>query len=336
MTLELLPRTPYRAPTSSSAAHEAYLRGRFFWNTRTEAGLRRGLSYFERAVAEDDQYALAHVGVADAYILLTNYGAVAPNEALPRAIDAAERALAIEPGLAEAAMSRAWARWVYELDWDEASVELPKAIERSPSHSFSYQLYASYLAALGRHDDAIEEMRRARELDPFSLVINAVLAWHHFLAHEPELAVEQSLRTLEMDAEFSRAYSYLGWAHLQRSNVEDGVAALERSRQLVGTSLARTAELAHGYAAAGRVSEARQLLSELERAARELYVPADLIAKIHLALGDDDAAVRWLERALADRSVQRVSFNVDPLLDPLRDDARFDAILKRLHIPGSP
>lgn len=336
LALELLPRGAGLKPTTSRIAHEAYLRGRFYWNKRTVEGFKRGLIHFTRAVDEDPDYAFAHVGIADSYIMLANYGAMAPSEALPDAMAAAQRALDIAPDLAEALISKTWSEWMYGLDWDAAEKGFQTAMQLHPGHSFSYQLYASYLGALGRHDEAIREMSRARELDPLSLVINSVLGWHYLLAREPDAAIEQCQRTIEMDPGFSRVHSYLGWAYLQKSRYEDAVLELERSHALFGDSPASAAELAHAYAVAGRQQEAREILGTLEGLAPERYVEAILLAKIQLGLGDKDEAFRWLERAFVDRSVHRVRINVDPLLDPLRDDPRFVEISERFHFPTNP
>ena len=337
LTVELLPARAAalaRRPTESLAAHEAYLKGRYFWNKRTQEGLNKGLAYFQQATELDEGYALAFVGLADSYNMLADYGAMAPKDAFPRAMEAARRALTLDDSLAEAHTSLTWARWVYELDWSAGEQGFQRAIELNPGYAFSYQLHAHYWRALGRHEEALALAKQARELDPLSLIINAVLGWHHYIAREPDLAIEQCRRTIEMDPSFSRVHSYLGWAYLEKAMYSEAITELEKARDLSGASPSRTAELAQGYAVAGRSKEARRLLAELEEFFEQRWVEADLIAKIYAGLGENDEAFKWLEKAYLDRSTELVMLREDPLLDPLRDDARFDDLLSRIGFPS--
>ena len=182
----------------------------------------------------------------------------------------------------------------------------------------------NYLRTQGRHEEALAEAQTARKLDPLSLGL------HYYLARQPDRAIEQCRRTIEMDPSFSRVHSYLGWAYLQKGMYGDAVAELEEARALFGDSPARAAEVAHAYAVAGRTSEARALLVELTELSKQEYVEAELIAKIHIGLGEHNEAFEWLEKAYADRSVDRVQFKIDPLLDPLREDPRFSDLLRRI------
>lgn len=338
LALELLPARRAaleNAPNRSPAAYEAYLKGRYYWNRRTEEELKKGLERFEQAVAIDPDYALAHVGIADSYNMLADYGALAPGEALPQAIVAARRALSLNPDLAEALAAQTWAEWVFNLNWEAAEQGFERAAALNPSYATTYQLYAHYLRTLGRREEALVEAKRARELDPLSLIINAVLGWHYYLARDPDKAIEQCKQTIEIDPNFPRVHSYLGWAYLQKGLAKEAIVEMERARDLFGESPARTAELAHVYAVAGRKADARRLLRELEAISREKYVDADLIAKIHLGLGERDEALEWLESAFSDHSVKRVMLGVDPLLDPLRSERRFQDLLKRSGFPGT-
>ena len=288
------------------------------------------LEYFQQATEIDPNYALAFVGLADSYNMLADYGAMAPKEAFPHAMEAARKALGLDDNLAEAHTSLTWALWVYDLDWARAERGFQRAVELNPSHAFSTQLYAHYWRALGHHDEALLLAKRARELDPLSFIINAVLGWHYYLARQPDLAIEQCVRTIEMDPSFARVHSYLGWAYLEKALYSQAIAELEKARDLYGESPSRMAELAHGYAVAKRSDEARRLLTELEELSEQRYVDAVLIAKVHTGLGEHDVALQWLEKAYADRSPRLVMLKVDPLLDPLRHDLRFDELLKRI------
>lgn len=338
LELELLPNRQAsiaQGRTKNSEAYEAYLKGRYFWNKRTEEGLRKGLEELEGAVSLDPEFPLAHVGIADSYNMLADYGALPPREALPLAKDAALRALALDPELAEAHTALTWAQWVQELDWKEAEKGFLNAIKLNPSYATSYQLYAHMLRCQGRHEEALAQARKARELDPLSLIINAVLGWQLYLARNPDAAVEQSLRTIEMDPNFPRVHSYLGWAYLQNGRFAEAVAELERARALFGDSPSRVAELAHGYAAAGRAAEAKKLLGDLLALRERRYVDAYLLARIYVALGEKDRAFGFLERAEADQSLQRVLLKVDPLLDPIREEPRFQELLRRSGLADS-
>lgn len=332
LALELLPpaaavRT--QPPTRSSAAHEEYLKGRFQWSKRTEDGLNRSLTHFQRAVEADPGYALGYVGMADAYDLLADYGASPPAEVLPKAKAAALRALEIDPELAEAHASLGWVTLVYDRDLAAAEESFRRAIALNPGYASAHQWYAYCLKAMGRHAEALAEVRRAQEMDPLSLIINAVVGWHLYLERRYDEAIAQCRKVVEMDPRFPRVHSYLGWSLLQKGRYREAIAALEKARELYGDSPARLAELGHGYAVAGRREEARRILDELGEASRRRYVEADLVARIHVGLGDRERALEWLGRAIDEHAVKLVLLKVDPSLDPLRGDPRFDDLLRR-------
>jgi TolB-like protein/DNA-binding winged helix-turn-helix (wHTH) protein/tetratricopeptide (TPR) repeat protein len=332
LALELLP--PQRtsrvaAHTTDIVAHEEYLKGRFLWSKRTEDGLRGSLDHFQRAVAADPGYARGYVGLADSYNLLADYGALAPADALPRARGAALRALEIDPRLAEAHASLAWTTLVYDRDLASAEQGFRRAIALNPGYASAHQWYAFCLKAAGRHDEAMREVRRAQELDPLSLIINAVVAWHHYYARQYDDAIAQARRVAARDPTFSRVYSYLGWSLLEKGEYAPALEALQKATDLFGNSPARRAEMAHALAVAGRTAEARRVLEEMTTLARTQYVESDLIARIHVGLGDRDRAFEWLERALAEHAPKLVLLRVDPRVDSLRSDPRFADLLRR-------
>jgi TolB-like protein/DNA-binding winged helix-turn-helix (wHTH) protein/tetratricopeptide (TPR) repeat protein len=332
LALELLP--PQRAsrasaPTTDIVAHEEYLKGRFLWSKRTEDGLRGSLDHFQRAVAADPGYARGYVGLADSYNLLADYGALAPADALPRARGAALRALEIDPRLAEAHASLAWTTLVYDRDIASAEQGFRRAIALNPGYASAHQWYAFCLKAAGRHEDAMREVRRAQELDPLSLIINAVVAWHHYYARQYDDAIAQARRVAALDPTFSRVNSYLGWSLLEKGEYAPALEALQKATDLFGNSPARRAEMAHALAVAGRTAEARRVLEEMTTLARTQYVESDLIARIHVGLGDRDRAFEWLERALAEHAPKLVLLRVDPRVDSLRSDPRFADLLRR-------
>jgi TolB-like protein/DNA-binding winged helix-turn-helix (wHTH) protein/tetratricopeptide (TPR) repeat protein len=333
LTLTLLPGAGERVlsdpPTTSAAAWEQYLKGRFQWSRRTEESLRKGLDDFERAVALDPRYALGYVGLADSYNLLADFGAMRPSEALPSAKAAASKAIAIDPALAEAHASLGWVQLVYDRDFAGAERSLKRAIELNPGYASGHQWYAYYLKVRGRHDEALREALSARRLDPMSLTINSILAWHHYLARRYNDAERQCRAVIEMDPNFWRTYTYLGWTYLATGKRDQALEALRHANELFGPEPDRTAEYAHGLAVAERTSEARAALEGLQRPGAK-YVSPYLIARIHVALGDADAAFRALTRALAEHDAKLVLLDVDPSLDPLRSDRRFAALRTRV------
>jgi len=336
LTLELLPgsrSSPRRAPTTSSAAHEAYLKGRYQWNKRTEEGLTDSVEHFQEAVREDPSYAPGHAGLADAYNLLASYGVHPSKEAVPRAKGAALRALELDPELAEAHASLGWALLVYDHDWEGAERAFSRAIEIDPDYPSAHQWLAYELRALGRHAEALAAARRAEQLDPRSLILRAILGWHYFLARDYDQAIAECRRTIEMEPGFPRVHSYLGWSFLQKGMYQEAIAELKKARDLFGDNPGRIAELGHAYAVAGRKTEARAVLRELTGLSRRRYLEPDLVALIHVGLGEREEAFRWLERAYEERAVKMVLLKVEPAFDPLRDDPRFADLLRRVGFP---
>jgi TolB-like protein/DNA-binding winged helix-turn-helix (wHTH) protein/Flp pilus assembly protein TadD len=332
LALELLPRQTQaisEPPTTNMAAHEEYLRGRFQWSKRTEESLQRSLEHFERAVAADKAYALGYVGTADSYNLLADYGALSPADALPRARSAALEALRLAPDLAEAHASLAWTTLVYDRDVAAAQAGFERAIALNPAYASAHQWYAFALKAAGRHDEALRAVRRAQELDPLSLIINAVVAWHHYYARQYDEAIAQCTRVIAMDPTFSRVHSYLGWSLVQKGQFEEGLQALRKASDLFGTSPARELEWAYALAAAGRAGEARAVVDTVLKQARGRYIESDLVARVHVALGDRDRAFEWFDRALEEHAPKLVLLKVDPRLDPIRADPRFAELLRR-------
>ncbi len=336
LALELLPAQRAalaRSPTTSSAAHDAYLKGRFYWNERTESSLRKSLEYFQLAVERDPQYARGYVGLADSYNLLADYGALAPADALPKALTAARKALELDETLAEAHASLGWTTMVYEWDWAAAEREFQRALQLDPGYAPAHQWRAYLLRVSARPEEALAEARHAAELEPSSLIIQSIVGWHHYLSRQSEPALRQFQQALDMDPNFARVHSYLGWTYLQQRKYDQALAELEKARELSPGSPARLAELGHAYAVAGRREKALKVLSDLTAIARTRYVEPDLIALIYAGLGDKDQAFCWLDKAYSERSVKLVLLKVDPRMDPLRSDPRFQELAKRIGLP---
>jgi eukaryotic-like serine/threonine-protein kinase len=316
----------------SPEAFDAYLKGRHFWEERTEEGLKKSLEYFRQAIEKDPAYARAYAGLADSYATLGNNRFLPPKESFPKAKAAALRSLEIDEGLAEAHASLAFALWNYDMDWNSVEKEYKRAIELNPGYPTAYHWYAGYLSGMGRHAEAIAAMEKARELDPLSPRINANVGLILYFAREYDHAIEELQKALEMDPDSGAAYFYLGMARLQKGEHQQAIAALERSRQLLDGSPESVLELAYTNAAAGKRKEAQDMLSQVMGEPNPHYIPALWVARIYAAEGEKEKAFQWLQKAYEERSPQLPFLRVDPRLDTLRSDPRFRDLLRRMKL----
>ena len=319
-----------RARPVDPAAHEAYLKGRFHWNRRTEGAMGRGIEYFRQAVAIDPAYALAYVGLADSYNVMGFYGYLPPREAFPRAAAAARRALEIDESLGEAHASLAYPTHYYEWDWSAAEREYRRAIELNPGYETGRRYYLNLLTSAGRTDEALEQGRKARELDPLSLINSAAIGWVHFYRRDYDRALDSFEKTLELEPRFMLAHLWAGWAHEQKGAYAEALEKIRRAHKLGGATPLTAAFLARAQALAGQTDEARKALAELVEESRGRYVPGFLVALVWLALGDHEPALEWLSRSHEERSHWLVFLNVEPRLDPLRGETRFEELRARV------
>ena len=321
--------------TVDPAAYEDYLKGRYFWNKRTRDGLIRAKDYFDQAIAQDPNYAQAYSGLADTYALLGDwqYGVISAKEALPKAEAAATKALQLDDTLGEAHISLAFCLDGY--DWNAASAgrEFQKGIALNPGYATAHHWYAWHLALVQRNQEAIDEMRKAESLDPLSLIINADLAELLLIAHFPDESIQQSRKTIEMDPNFAFAHNQLGQAYLQKKMLNEAVAELQQAVHLSGGSPTCVANLARARTASGRTDEAVRLLNGLKKPESAGYRNEAEIAMVYAALGDRDQAIDWLERGYAQRFNPGVLLR--PGFDPLRSDARFQNMLRRIASPAA-
>jgi TolB-like protein/DNA-binding winged helix-turn-helix (wHTH) protein/tetratricopeptide (TPR) repeat protein len=320
----------HSATVVNPAAYESYLKGRYFWNKRTANGLSTALAYFNEAIEEDPGYAPAYAGLADTYALLGDwqYAVMTPKEALPRAKVAAAKAIALDPALGEGHNSLAFCLDAFDWNFTEAGKEFERAIALNPGYATAHHWYAWHLALSRQYDEALVEMRKAESLDPLSLVISADLAELLALAHKNDEAIQQSRKTLELDPNFGLAHNHLGQAYLQKHMTGDAIAELEKAVALSGGGATCIANLARAYVAAGRRTDALTLLEDLRARSTPLHPYASEIAVIYAALGEPDQAMAWLERGASDRFNPGVLLR--PGLDPLRGDARFANLLRRV------
>ena len=316
-------------------AHEAYLRGRYFWNKRTNDSLRKAIDYFNQAIAKDPTYAQAYTGLADSYALLGDweYGGMAPKEAFPKAEAAATKALQLDDTLGEAHTSLAFCLDLYDWNWDSAEVEFKRAIELNPGYATAHHWYGWHLAVLGRKDEAIAEMREAAALDPLSLIISADLAEVLLVARLYPQSIQQSLSTIAMDPTFAVAHYQLGQAYVQNRMYSDAMTEFQRAIELSGTNTTFTSNLAYVYALAGRRGEALKILDYQKNRDHGFSNSAE-IALIYVGLGNNDQAMTWLERAYEERF--NPSILARPSFDPLRTDKRFQDLVHRIGLSREP
>ena len=314
-------------------AYESYLKGRYFWNKRTADGLKAALAYFKQATEEDPKYAKAYSGLADTYALLGDwqYAVLTPKEAFPEAKAAAIRALELDNSLSEAHTSLAFVLDGFDWDLDAGGKEFQRAIELNPGYATAHHWYAWHLSLLGRFDEALAEMKKAENLDPLSLIINADLAELLVLAHHYDESIEQSHKTIEMDPNFAFAHNQLAQAYLQKQMYYEAVAELKKAVQLSGNSPTCMANLARAYVASGKRSEAEKLLGDLKKRSNAAYSNAPEIAIVYVSLGDTDQAMNWLEKGYEERFNPGVLLR--PGFDPLRSNQRFQSLLHRVGLP---
>jgi TolB-like protein/Flp pilus assembly protein TadD len=323
-----------RRQTVDSAAYQLYLQGRYQWNKRTLEGLQQSIDYFQQAIQKDSRYALAFAGQADAYALLADFNVLPAREVLPKVKSAAAEALQLDDTLAEAHTSLGWAQF-HDLDWTGAEKEFKRAIELNASYPTAHSWYGEYLMAQGRFDRALEEMTRAYQLDTLSPVLNLALGYRFYYAHEYAQAIEQCQKVLAMDANFAPAHVYLGRAYEQKPAFPEAIAELRKALDISEGDTNELAALGQAYAVSHQEGEARKILDQLKERSQQTYVQPMWIAVIHLGLGEKDQAFDWMQKAYEDRSAWLVYLKVDPLFDPVRGDARFADLLRRVGLAGN-
>ena len=314
-------------------AYESYLKGRYFWNKRTANGLKVALAYFNQAIEEDPKYAQAYSGLADTYALLGDwqYAVMTPKEALPKAKVSAMKALELDDSLSEAHNSLAFCLEGFDWDFASAEKEFRRAIDLNPGYATAHHWYSWHLSLLKHNAEAIAEMRKAENLDPLSLIINADLAELLLIAHLPDESIQQSRKTIEMDPNFALVHNQLAQAYLEKHMFGEAIAEIQKAIQLSGGSPTFTANLARAYAASGQKAKAMELLNDLKKRLASVDPHSSEIAMIYAALGDSDQAMTWLEKSYEERFNPGVLLR--PGFDPLRSDPRFQDLVRRIGLP---
>jgi serine/threonine-protein kinase len=320
--------------TSNIEAYNLYLLGRYHLNRLTDDGFRKGRDYFQQAIDKDPKYALAHVGLADAYNRLSGWNVISPTEGFPNAKRAAMTALTIDESLAEAHTMLGVVLMLYDWDWRSAEKELRRAIEINPNSADGHQMYSYYLSQTQRRfDEALAEMKRAEELDPLSIEKKVGIGDIFYYQRKYDLAIQQYQRVLAMDQNSGYTHWAIGNVYIQTRKFPEAIAALKTSISLSGDSPDEPASLACAYALSGKKSEARSILNELKERSKERYISPAVIAFIYGTLGEKDEAFRWLEKAYEGRDLLLVLSNTEPLFDSLRSDPRFADLVRKLGLP---
>jgi DNA-binding winged helix-turn-helix (wHTH) protein/TolB-like protein/Tfp pilus assembly protein PilF len=314
--------------TADTEAYQLYLKGRFFLNKSTEEDFRKSMEYFQQALEKDPNYALAHAGLADSYAQLGNYGLIQMKDSYQRARAELTRALEEDEKLGEAHASLGFILMNYYWDWAEAEKRFKRAIELNPNYAMAHNWYSQHLAFMGRSQEAIREAKRAQEIDPLSPWTNSDIGFVAYLARQYDEAILASQKTLELDPDFAVAHMIIGLSYVQKRMYDEGISELQTAKANPDSR----ALLAYAYAMAGKQSEARKILDELDQLSKQKYVSPFPIAVAYTGLGEKDRAFEALEQAYAEKSWGVGMLEVNPVFDPLRSDPRFAVLLGRVNL----
>jgi len=318
-----------RPLTDNPEAYQLYLKGRFYWNKRTSETLRKSIDCFNQAIEKDPSFALAYAGLADAYGLLSGFGAASPQESLPQANAAARKAVELDDTLAETHTSLGFA-YTANWAWPDAAREFQRAIELNPNYATAHHWYSDGpLLAEGRFDDAIAEMKRAQELDPLSLIINTEVGMVYIYARQYDKAIEPLQKTIEMDHTFYFAHLNLAVAYSMKGAVREALEEYQIAYKLNDDPTV-LGLLGHFQAITGKQNEALKTLSQMTEISQRRYVPAYSVAQVYAGLGERDQAFQWLEKSYQDHATDLFLIKVDPTLDNLHSDPRFADLVRRV------
>jgi eukaryotic-like serine/threonine-protein kinase len=317
--------------TANPEAYQLYLKGRYFAGQFSQEGMDKGMDYFRQAIALDPTYALAYDGMSYYYQLIDDL-LMPPSEAMPKAEEAARRALELDDSLVDTHVEMAYNYTLYDFDWPAAEREFQRAMSLNPNYAPAHENYSWYLISMGRTDQAVQEAQRAVQLDPLSAEIHSLLGWVLYFAHRYDQAAAELHKCLELDPNYWIGYYFLGQVYAQQGRFDDAIAAQRKSAEILKIASWPLAEIAYDYALAGKSAEARQALRDLLDSSQRIHVAPYRIATVYAALGDKDQAFAQLEQAYAQRSFFMDFLKVDPELDGLRSDPRFQDLLGRMKL----
>ncbi|HEY3221705.1 MAG TPA: protein kinase [Gemmatimonadales bacterium] len=321
-----------RRYTQNIQAYGLYLKGRYEWNKRTQEGVAEAIRYFERAIAEDPSYAPAYAGLSDSYALDVDYRSIPVHEAYRRATEYARKALALDETVPTAHASLAWTLFIYDWQWDEAEREFRRAIELNPRYASAHQWFAFLLAARGRFDAALLEAHTALELDPASVSVRRAVGWVYYYARRYEQAREHLARAIEMNPMAVESYRMFGSTLALQGELVEAERVFREALALPGAGAYSKATLGWLLARAGRRPGAEDLMHELEQARAQGYVSPVAFAILHIGLGNHGEALDWCERAFDERRGWLAYVNVNPVFDPLRNEPRFAALVRKMRL----
>jgi eukaryotic-like serine/threonine-protein kinase len=317
--------------TNDNEAYQLYLKGRFQWNKRTISSLKAAVEQYNQAIERDPGFALAYSGLAETYVLFANYEVASAADSMPRAKAAALRALELDDSLAEAHTALAWYYFTYE--WDLAAGEkgLRRAIELNREYATAHQWLAELLAQTKRPEEAMVASRRAQEIDPLSPIISFNSGWHHYLTRRYDEAISDFNRTISLYPEFGVAHAGLCWAYERKGDMNSAIPSCRKAAELGGSY--ERGSLGLALARAGQRDEAARILEELKAEGGRKFVPSIALAIVYMGLGAKESALQYLEKEVAERGYWASTMSVDPVLDELRSEPRFKALLKKMNLP---
>jgi len=317
--------------TANTEAYQLYLKGRYAWEKRTEGGLQQSIEFFQQSIEKDPGYALAYAGLADCYAVVSSYSIMLPAESFPRARAAARKALEIDEGLAQSHATLAFALANYDHDWPSAESEYKKAIELDPNYATAHHWYGLFLGALGRFDEALAEMRRASELDPFSAIIQANTCRLFVYARQYDRAIQEGRKAVERNPNFGPTHRFLAIAYAAKRMTREAIAEHQAAATAFGQTPLGLGNLGRAQALAGKPFEALRTIEEMKTMAARRYVPPYL-AMVFVSLGDKDQALDWWTKACETPDLEVTFLKVDPSNDDLRDDPRFVDLLRKARL----
>jgi pentatricopeptide repeat protein len=332
LAVELLPgwkgaqRAAYRPDPK---AHEHVLRGRYYWNKRSETGFRSAIEEFDRAIEIDPNYAAAYAGLADCHILMAVYAWGAPKLFFPRARAAAEKALELDATLGAAHASLGSIAMFYDWEFEKSEAEFLRCRELDPNYATGHQWYGVFYLCTGQFDHARQQLAVAHEMDPLSMIIMSDRGRVDYMARDYDETIRKCRAVMRMDPGFDRVFWDLGQAQLMSGQYDEAVEALEIATERSGGNAMYKSILICALAKAGRTDRARALLAQLMEERKTSYVSSFSLGMAHVGLGEIDEAMAWMERAYEAREFH-VYFALDPMLDPLLADPRYEALLRRV------
>ena len=318
--------------TSSNEAYQLYLKGRHAWNRRTSESLKQAVEHYNRAIAADPGFALAYSGLAETYVLFSNYNVASAKDSMPQAKAAATRALELDESLPEAHAAYGAYLGLFEYDFARSEAEYRRAIELNPKYATAHQWLAELISRTGRFDEGMAEIRIAQELDPLSAVISFNIGWQHYMARRYDEAIAAFDNTTAKFPEFLLTQAGRCWAFYAKGDLPRAVLECRRARELVPDA-PNTGYLAMALGRSGNLDEAKQLLAELIKDSERGYVPATALAYAHIGVNQRDEALRMLEREVEEHGYLSADYGVCPEYDEFRSDPRFKALLKRMNVP---